>query len=148
MVCDWAGSAAASAIAQAPASVAVRKFARILGLLRSELPNQSDPSNVMILVSLLDPKFANVVAGQSCELRVRDTVVFSVVKGASRRQDRCSIGCHGLEGNSLPPSEIDHAGPCHARPDGLYLRNPSQEIAHVRVQEVAFDSGAGRGAVR
>ena len=32
--------------------VAVRKFARILGLLRSELPNQSDTSNSMIPVSL------------------------------------------------------------------------------------------------
>jgi hypothetical protein len=38
--------------AQVHASVAVRKFARFLGLLQSELPNQSDTSNLMILVSL------------------------------------------------------------------------------------------------
>ena len=34
-----------------PAGVAVRKFARILSLLRSELPNQSDTRRPMILVS-------------------------------------------------------------------------------------------------
>ena len=34
------------------ASVAVRKFARVLSLHRSELPNQSDTSKLMILVSL------------------------------------------------------------------------------------------------
>src|SRR5262249_6901611 len=34
------------------ASVAVRKFAQFLSLLRSELPNQSDTSNFTILVSL------------------------------------------------------------------------------------------------
>src|SRR5258708_5014875 len=39
------------------ASVAVRRFARILSLHRSELPNQSDTGNSMILVSLLNPKF-------------------------------------------------------------------------------------------
>jgi hypothetical protein len=37
----------------------------------------------MIPVSLLDPKFAKAVAAQSGELRVRDTVVFNVVKAAS-----------------------------------------------------------------
>src|SRR5262249_38307999 len=35
-----------------PSGVAVRKFARVLSLLRGELPNQSDTSNLMILVSL------------------------------------------------------------------------------------------------
>src|SRR5205823_7569616 len=57
----------------ARASVAVRKFARVLSLRRSELPNQGDTSNFMILVSLLDPKFAKVPAEQSCGLRVRGT---------------------------------------------------------------------------
>jgi hypothetical protein len=33
-------------------SVAIRKFARILSLLLSELPNQSDTGNIMVLVSL------------------------------------------------------------------------------------------------
>jgi hypothetical protein len=33
-------------------SVAIRKFARVLSMFRSELPNQSDTSNSMILVSL------------------------------------------------------------------------------------------------
>jgi hypothetical protein len=55
------------------ASVAVRKFARLLSLLPSELPNQSDTSKYAILVSLLDPKFAKGLAEYSCELRVRDT---------------------------------------------------------------------------
>src|SRR5882672_7868908 len=54
-------------------SVAVRKFARVLSLLRSELPNLSDTSKPMILVSLLNPKFAKVPAEQSRELRIRDT---------------------------------------------------------------------------
>ena len=57
-------------------SVAVRKFARVLSLLRSELPNQSDTSKPMILVSLLNPKFAKVPAEQSRELRIRDTSPF------------------------------------------------------------------------
>jgi hypothetical protein len=72
------------------AGVAVRKFARILSLLRSELPNQSDTSNLMIPVSLLNPKFAKVPAEQLCELRVRDTwlilpmILFSEVATSGR----------------------------------------------------------------
>ena len=55
------------------ASVAVRKFARVLNLLRSELPNQSGTSNLNDSSVPLDPKFAKVAAEQECELRVRDT---------------------------------------------------------------------------
>ena len=55
------------------ASVAVRKFAQVLSLRRSELPNQSDTSNLVTPVSLLNPKFAMVIAERPCELRVRDT---------------------------------------------------------------------------
>src|ERR1044071_9809872 len=66
-------SAATRKIDARNASVADRKFARVLSLLRSELPNLSDTSKPMILVSLLNPKFAMVPAGQSRELRIRDT---------------------------------------------------------------------------
>ena len=38
--------------AEFEASVAIRKFAGVLSLLLSELPNQSDTSNITILVSL------------------------------------------------------------------------------------------------
>jgi hypothetical protein len=34
------------------ASVAIRKFARVLSAFLNELPNQSNTSNIMILVSL------------------------------------------------------------------------------------------------
>src|SRR5262245_64078524 len=40
---------------------------------RCELRNQRDTSNVMILVPLLNPKFANTLAARSCELRVCGT---------------------------------------------------------------------------
>src|SRR3972149_7901655 len=46
--------------------------------LQSELPNQSDTSNAIILVSLLNPKFANALAARYCELRVRDTRAWSL----------------------------------------------------------------------
>jgi hypothetical protein len=65
------------------ASVAVRKFARVPSLLRSELPNQSDTSKLTILVSHLNPKFAKVPAEQSCELRVRDTSRYCAVSPPS-----------------------------------------------------------------
>src|SRR3977135_1745965 len=39
----------------------------------SELRNRKDTSNIMILVPLLNPKFATVPAARSCELRVRGT---------------------------------------------------------------------------
>jgi len=40
---------------------------------RCKLRNQRDTSNVMILVPLLNPKFANTLAARPCELRVRGT---------------------------------------------------------------------------
>src|SRR3977135_778595 len=43
----------------------------------SELRNRKDTSNIMILVPLLNPKFATVPAAKSCELRVRGTRAFS-----------------------------------------------------------------------
>ena len=72
------------------ASVAIRKFARILSLLQSELPNQSDTSNCMILVSLLNPKFAKVVAEQSRELRVLDTSPIGITLAVVNLQTRSS----------------------------------------------------------
>src|ERR1041385_5264087 len=60
------------------AGVAVRKFARILSLLRSELPNQSDTRNSNDSSVPLNPKFAKVLAEYACELRVRDTRPASV----------------------------------------------------------------------
>jgi hypothetical protein len=57
----------------AESSVAVWKFAGVLSGLRSGLPNLSDTSRPVILVSLLNPKFAKMPAEQSRELRIRDT---------------------------------------------------------------------------
>jgi hypothetical protein len=70
------------------ASVAVGKFARVLSLLRSDLPNQSGAGKPMILVSLLNPKSANVPAEQSRELRIRDT---GVRRERARHQSHGSI---------------------------------------------------------
>src|SRR5438445_8495058 len=56
-----------------PASVPIPKFAHPCGNLECELRNQRDTSNFMILVPLLNPKFANTLAARSCELRVRGT---------------------------------------------------------------------------
>jgi hypothetical protein len=55
------------------AGVPIPKFARDCSKLRCELRNQRDTSNSTMLVPLLNPKFANVLAAQSCELRVRGT---------------------------------------------------------------------------
>src|SRR6516165_7936842 len=46
-------------------SVPIPKFARARGSLGCELRNQRDTSNVMILVPLLNPKFANTLAARS-----------------------------------------------------------------------------------
>src|SRR5439155_14626135 len=56
-------------------SVPIPKFANTGGTLSCELRNQRDTGNSMILVPLLNPKFAIGLAAQLCELRVRGTSV-------------------------------------------------------------------------
>jgi hypothetical protein len=51
----------------------------------SELRNRKDTSSIMILVPLLNPKFATVTAAKSCELRVRGTRSFSLSMRCGRR---------------------------------------------------------------
>src|SRR5882672_11955067 len=62
----------------------------------SELRNRKDTSNIMILVPLLNPKFATVPAAISCELRVRGTSACSgeVDAGPPTRTcaNQCSLG--------------------------------------------------------
>src|SRR5437899_9902037 len=48
----------------AQASVPIPKFAHPCGGLECELRNQRDTSNAMILVPLLNPKFANALAAR------------------------------------------------------------------------------------
>src|SRR5215472_14914256 len=55
------------------ASVPIPKFAIPCSTLSCELRNQRDTSKVMILVPLLNPKFAVGFAASVCELRVRGT---------------------------------------------------------------------------
>jgi hypothetical protein len=55
----------------------------------SELRNRKDTSNSMILVPLLNPKFANVPAEKSCELRVRGTRADPVPAESRRAPDSC-----------------------------------------------------------
>jgi hypothetical protein len=52
-------------------SVPIPKFAMPCSTLSCELRNQRDTSKVMILVPLLNPKFAIGFAASMCELRVR-----------------------------------------------------------------------------
>src|SRR5215470_9351655 len=54
-------------------SVPIPKFASACGSLSCELRNQRDTSNSMVLVPLLNPKFAIGLAARSCELQVRGT---------------------------------------------------------------------------
>src|ERR1043166_9728987 len=55
------------------ASVPIPKFANARGTLSCELRNHRDTSNSMILVPLLNPKFAIGLSAWACELRVRGT---------------------------------------------------------------------------
>src|SRR2546429_5275509 len=55
------------------ASVPIPKFANTGGTLSCELRNQRDTSKSMILVPLLNPKFAIGLPARLCELRVRGT---------------------------------------------------------------------------
>jgi len=55
------------------ASVPIPKFASIRGDLRANFGIDKDTSKYLILVPLLNPKFATVHAEKSCELRVRGT---------------------------------------------------------------------------
>src|SRR5712671_4928433 len=60
----------------------------------SELRNRKDTSNIMILVPLLNPKFATGRAAKSCELRVRGTsgacAVISKISSRGWRRSRAS----------------------------------------------------------
>jgi hypothetical protein len=49
------------------------KFASVRNDLWANFGIEKDTSNSMILVPLLNPKFATVLAEKSCELRVRGT---------------------------------------------------------------------------
>src|SRR5438093_4191697 len=69
------------------ASVLIPKFASICGTLSCELRNQRDTSNFMILVPLLNPKFAIGLAALLCKLRVRGT----------------SAACRGAAGVRIKP---------------------------------------------
>src|SRR6266540_4263306 len=60
---------------EALASVPIPKFASTGGTLSCELRNQRDTSKYMILVPLLNPKFAIGLPARLCELRVRGTGV-------------------------------------------------------------------------
>src|SRR2546426_4796247 len=55
------------------ASVPIPKFANTGGTLSCKLRNQRDTSKSMILVPLLNPKFAIGLPARLCELRVRGT---------------------------------------------------------------------------
>src|SRR5262249_55050936 len=55
------------------ASVPIPKFAKPCSTLSCELRNPRDTSKSMILVPLLNPKFAIGFAARACELRVRGT---------------------------------------------------------------------------
>src|SRR5713226_2104360 len=69
------------------ASVPIPKFAYTPGTLSGELRNQRDTSKSMILVPLLNPKFAIGLLARLCELRVRGTSIaesaFAAVLAAS-----------------------------------------------------------------
>src|SRR6266542_4749431 len=59
-------------------SVPIPKFANTGGTLSCELRNQRDTGNSMLLVPLLNPKFAIALAARLCELRVRGTEMATV----------------------------------------------------------------------
>ena len=105
------------------ASVAVRKFARLLGLLRSELPNQSDTGNSIFLMSLLDPKFAKAPAEQSCELRVRDIRLRAFVAAAVGALAFCAAAHAADAPDSWSPRESGNSPPQITElSSGWYLR--------------------------
>jgi len=57
------------------ASVPIPKFASVCRALGANFGIEKDTSKSIILVPLLNPKFASVPAAKSCELRVRGTSV-------------------------------------------------------------------------
>src|SRR6185369_9334278 len=96
-------------------SVAVRKFARFLSLLRSELPNQSDTSNFMVLVSLwtrssqsrLLSSRANFGSGTLSQAQARETTD-SIC--AARHETTMQFGiCTPLPHTIRPEARMDAA---------------------------------------
>src|SRR6266568_178868 len=78
---------------EALASVPIPKFASTGGTLSCELRNQRDTSKYMILVPLLNPKFAIGLPARLCELRVRGTSgIRSIACPRCVRQDRDASG--------------------------------------------------------
>src|SRR5262249_19450446 len=69
----FAGNLTSVVCRPSSASVPIPKFAIPCSTLSCELRNQRDTSKVMILVPLLNPKFALGFAASVCELRVRGT---------------------------------------------------------------------------
>src|SRR6266511_1901838 len=69
----WAKAGALASSRAAVASVPIPKFANTRGPFACELLNPRDTSNFMILVPLLNPKFAIGLAALACELRVWGT---------------------------------------------------------------------------
>src|SRR6266511_2724308 len=80
----WAKAGALASSRAAVASVPIPKFANTRGTFACELLNPRDTSNFMILVPLLNPKFAIGLAALACELRVRGTSSLTPVAGTIR----------------------------------------------------------------
>src|SRR5437868_13404816 len=100
------------------ASVPIPKFAHPCGTLECELRNQRDTSNVMILVPLLNPKFANGLAAWLCELRVRG-------QGLTARRQRRQCEKPPL-GRRMKPTSF--AGPRGARVSRALLRRIASPV--------------------
>src|SRR5713101_7232093 len=106
---DYAASLGAARPGRAVmASVPIPKFANTRGTLSCELRNQRDTSNSMILVPLLNPKFAIGLAARVCELRVRGTRAHSV-----SMETECALffeRSHFRTENRFPPRIKSGAG--------------------------------------
>src|SRR3977135_3201232 len=85
----------------------------------SELRNRKDTSNIMILVPLLNPKFATVPAAKSCELRIRGTRAGDDSKKShpalgpaveQRAHDRIPFRVEGPVGDGLPGPSVPIGG--------------------------------------
>src|SRR5262245_14174010 len=74
------------------ASVPIPKFASVRGDLCANFGIDKDTSKTMMLVPLLNPKFATVPAAKACELRVRGTSARMARAGLPQRgREACFI---------------------------------------------------------
>src|SRR5262249_21785279 len=78
------GAARARRVRVRPASVPIPKFASARRSLRANFGIERTLANIMMLVPLLNPKFATVPAEKSCELRVRGTSGLALVDSCGR----------------------------------------------------------------